>query len=387
MLYRSLKEMRVSILGFGAMRLPLVGGTRVPTDSFDPDRSIDEEETERMIEYAIDHGVNYFDTAYNYHGGKSEVILGKLLKPYRDRISIATKLPVFIIREREDFGRVLGEQLQRLQTDHLDVYLLHGLNAQTWENAKSLGVLAFVDEIKKDGRVRRVGFSFHDTLSVFKEIVDAYDWAVCQIQYNYLDEQYQAGTEGLTYAASKDIGVVVMEPLRGGKLAKVPAEVQRLFDASPEKRPPAEWGLRWVWNHPEVACVLSGMSTLDQVRENIGFADVGTAASLLHEDLTVIDDVRKAYRALLKVDCTGCAYCMPCPRGVNIPMNFSFYNDVVTFKDPTGVMVYNTFMPPEQRASACADCGECEEKCPQHIPIPEEMKKVHDTLFREGAAG
>jgi predicted aldo/keto reductase-like oxidoreductase len=235
--------------------------------------------------------------------------------------------------------------------------------------------------------VRRVGFSFHDTLAVFKEIVDAYDWEVCQIQYNYLDEQYQAGTEGLKYAASKNIGVVVMEPLRGGKLAKVPTEVQRLFDATPEKRPPAEWGFRWVWNHPEVACVLSGMSTLDQVRENIGFADEGTAGSLSHEDLTLIDDARKAYRTLLKVDCTGCAYCMPCPTGVNIPMNFSLYNDVVTFKDPTGVMVYNAFMPSEQRASACADCGECEEKCPQHILIPEELKKVRDTLYREGGEG
>jgi len=384
MLYRSLKEIPVSILGFGAMRLPLIGGTQVPTDSFDPERSIDEEETARMIGYAIDHGVNYFDTAYNYHGGKSEPVLGKLLKPHRDRINIATKLPVSIVKERVDFDRILGEQLQRLQTDSLDVYLLHGLNAQTWENAKSLGVLAFLDEIKRDGRARRLGFSFHDTLAVFKEIVDAYDWAVCQIQYNYLDEKYQAGTEGLKYAASKGIDVVVMEPLRGGKLAKVPPEVDRLFDSSPERRPSAEWALRWVWNHPEVACVLSGMSNLGQVQENIGFAERGIANSLSARDLALIGDVRKAYRALLKVDCTGCAYCMPCPTGVNIPMNFSFYNDLVTFKDPTGVMVYNAFMPPEQRAFACADCGECEEKCPQHIAIREELKKVHDGLHREG---
>jgi hypothetical protein len=385
MLYRSLKEISVSILAFGAMRLPLVGGTKVPTDSFDPERSIDEEETARMIGYAIDHGVNYFDTAYNYHGGKSEAVLGKLLKPYRDRVSIATKLPVFLVKERGDFDKILDEQLRRLRTDHLDVYLLHGLNAKTWESAKDLGVLAFLDGIRKDGLVRHVGFSFHDTLAVFKEIVDAYGWEVCQIQYNYLDEQYQAGTEGLKYAASKGIGVAVMEPLRGGKLARVPTEVQRLFDSSPEKRPPAEWGLRWVWNRPEVGTVLSGMSSLSQVQENIGFAEEGREDSLSAEELTLIVRARRAYRALLKVDCTGCAYCMPCPSGVNIPMNFSFYNDVVTFKDPTGVMVYNAFMPPEQRASACSDCGECEEKCPQHIHIREEMKKVHDTLYREGS--
>ncbi len=387
MLYRSLKGIPVSILGFGAMRLPLIGGTLVPTDSFDPERSIDQEETARMIEYAIDQGVNYFDTAYVYHGGKSEVVLGKLLKPYRDRVLIATKLPVFLAKERHDFDRILGEQLERLQTDHLDVYLLHGLNAQTWHNSKDLGVLSFLDQIKKDGRVRHVGFSFHDTLAVFKDIVDAYDWNVCLIQYNYLDEQYQAGTEGLRYAASKGLEVVVMEPLRGGKLAKVPAEVLRLLESSRTKRQPAEWGLRWVWNHPEVTTVLSGMSSLDQVRQNIGFAEGGGAGSLSEEDLTLIDEVRKTYRALLHVDCTGCAYCMPCPSGVNIPMNFSFYNDMVTFKDPTGAMVYKAFMSPEQRASACTECGECEEKCPQHIPIREELKKVHAALYQEAGKG
>ena len=383
MLYRSLKEIPVSILGFGAMRLPLIGGTQVPTDSFDPERSIDEEETARMIEYAINHGVNYFDTAYVYHGGKSEVVLGKLLKPYRDRVLIATKLPVFMVQERDGFERILTEQLERLQTDHIDVYLLHGLNAQTWQRSKDLGVLDFLDEIRKDGRVRHVGFSFHDTLAVFKDIVDAYDWNVCLIQYNYLDEQYQAGTEGLRYAASKGLGVVVMEPLRGGKLAKVPAEVLRVLESSHTKRQPAEWGLRWVWDHPEVATVLSGMSNFDQVRENIAFAERGTAGSLSEEDLAIIGEARKAYRALLSIDCTGCAYCMPCPSGVNIPMNFFFYNEVVTFKDPTGVMVYKEFMTPEQRALACSECGECEEKCPQHIPIREELKKVHPVLSGE----
>jgi uncharacterized protein len=206
---------------------------------------------------------------------------------------------------------------------------------------------------------------------------------VCLIQYNYLDEQYQAGTEGLTYAASKGLGVVVMEPLRGGKLAKVPAEVLRLFESSHTKMQPAEWGLRWVWNHPEVATVLSGMSSFDQIRENIVFAERGSADSLSGEDLALIDEARKAYRALLNIDCTGFAYCMPCPSGVNIPMNFFFYDEVVTFKDPTGVMAYKEFMTPEQRALACSECGECEEKCPQHIPIREELKKAHALLSGE----
>ena len=387
MLYRLLKEIPVSILGFGAMRLPLVGGTEKPTDSFDPARTIDEEETARMIEYAIRYGVNYFDAAYNYHGGKSEVVLGKILKPHRDRVIIATKLPVFLVKERGDFDRFLDEQLRRLQTPCLDFYLLHGLNAKTWESSKGMDVLPFLDRAKSDGRVRHVGFSFHDTLAVFKEIADAYDWTMCQIQYNYLDEQYQAGKEGLKYAASRGIGVAVMEPLRGGKLARVPPTVERLLDSSVEKRRPAEWGLRWAWNHSEVGTVLSGMSTLDQVQENIRFAEEGRADSLSADDLAIVRRAKKAYRRLLKVDCTGCAYCMPCSSGVNIPMNFSLYNDVMTFSDPTGVMVYNAFMFPEQRASACVDCGECEEKCPQHIPIREELKKVHATLYRESSEG
>jgi predicted aldo/keto reductase-like oxidoreductase len=387
MLYRLLKEIPVSILGFGAMRLPLVGGTEKPTDSFDPARTIDEEETARMIEYAIRYGVNYFDAAYNYHGGKSEVVLGKILKPHRDRVIIATKLPVFLVKERGDFDRFLDEQLRRLQTPCLDFYLLHGLNAKTWESSKGMDVLPFLDRAKSDGRVRHVGFSFHDTLAVFKEIADAYEWTMCQIQYNYLDEQYQAGKEGLKYAASRGIGVAVMEPLRGGKLARVPPTVERLLDSSVEKRRPAEWGLRWAWNHSEVGTVLSGMSTLDQVQENIRFAEEGRADSLSADDLAIVRRARKAYRRLLKVDCTGCAYCMPCSSDVNIPMNFSLYNDVMTFSDPTGVMVYNAFMLPEQRASACVDCGECEEKCPQHIPIREELKKVHATLYRESSEG
>jgi hypothetical protein len=313
--------------------------------------------------------------------------MGKMLKPHRDSIIVGTKLPVFLVKKEEDFDRFLNEQLQRLQTSYVDLYLLHGLNEKTWESSQSLGVLSFLDRAQRDGRIRRAAFSFHDTLNIFKNIVDAYDWTMCQIQYNYLDQQYQAGTEGLRYAASRGLAVVVMEPLRGGKLAKVPPEVEPLFQGLAKKRPPVEWALRWVWNHPEVSTVLSGMGSLEQVRENIAFSLQGKANSLSVEDLAFIEQARKAYRNLLQVDCSGCAYCMPCPSGVNIPHNFSLYNDLVTFKDPTGVMVYNAFMPPEQRASACSECGECEEKCPQHIPIREELKKVHNALYRIPAGG
>jgi predicted aldo/keto reductase-like oxidoreductase len=386
MLYRKLKEdISVSILGFGAMRLPLIGGTQSPVDSFNPARLIDEEETQRMVEYAINHGVNYFDTAYNYHGGKSEVVLGKTLRPHRDKVYIATKLPVFSVTGRDDFDRLLDEQLKRLGTAYLDFYLLHGLNETTWANVRDLGVLKFLDRIQKDGRARHVGFSIHDTLSVFKDIVDSYSWAMCQIQYNYIDEQFQAGKEGLLYAASKGLGVVIMEPLRGGKLANVPIEVQNLFNSSPDKRTPIEWAFHWVWNHQEVSTVLSGMNSLDQVRENIRAAERGEANSLSTEEVALLKQAREVYRGMFKVDCTGCGYCMPCPAGVNVPSNLALYNDVLVFNDPSGVMVYNAFLSTAQKASSCTECGECEEKCPQNIQIREELKKVHLTLHREQA--
>jgi uncharacterized protein len=386
MLYRKLKDdISVSILGFGAMRLPLIGGTKSPVDPFNPAKLIDEEETQRMVEYAVDHGVNYFDTAYVYHSGKSEVVLGKALRPYRDKVMIATKLPAFAVTCRDDFDRFLNEQLERLGTAYVDFYLLHGLNEHTWTKVRDLGVLQFLDRIQKDGRARHVGFSFHDTISLFKEIVDSYDWTMCQIQYNYVDEQFQAGTEGLHYAASKGLGVVVMEPLRGGKLANVPEAALSLLNSSQEKRTPAEWAFRWVWNHREVSTALSGMNSLDQVRDNIRAAEKGEANSLSAGEIALLAQTREVYRSMFKVDCTGCSYCMPCPAGVNIPSNFALYNDLLVFNDPTGIMVYNGFLSPEQRASSCTECGTCEEKCPQDIPIREELKKVHETLHREQA--
>lgn len=383
MLYRKLGKTGcdVSVLGFGCMRFPIVGGTGA-VDLFDPNKPIDEMEAGEMIRYAVDHGVNYFDTAYPYHGGQSEVFLGKHLKPYRDKVFLATKLPIWLVQSRQDFERFLGEQLKRLKTDYIDFYLLHGLNRQLWAGMKELGALDFLNKILADGRIRYAAFSFHDDVKIFKEIVDSYDWAMCQIQYNYFDEYYQAGKEGLKYAASKGVGVVVMEPLRGGKLTdRIPEKVQRLWDSASVKRTPVEWALRWVWNHTEVSTALSGMSSMAQLIENTRIAEDAKAGILSESELQVIAEVCEAYRGMLQIGCTGCAYCMPCPNGVNIPLNFSLYNDSFMFKDEDlNLMIYNHMLIPEQRASNSAECGECEQHCPQQIKIPEELKKVHARL-------
>lgn len=389
MLYRKLGRsgLDVSILGFGCMRLPIQGGSQSHLDGFNPNKLIDEEEATKMVEYAIEKGVNYFDTAYVYHAGKSETFLGKALKRYRNRITLVTKLPVMLLKKREDLDRFLDEQLKRLDTHYLDVYLLHGLGRRSWGMVKGLGAPEFLDRIQKDGRTRYVGFSFHDDIKIFKEIVDSYHWMMCQIQYNYFDENRQAGREGLTYAASKGLGVAVMEPIRGGKLADpVPAEVQAVWDAAKEKRTSAAWALRWVWNHPEVSTALSGMSTMSQVEENVRIAEEGKPYSLSDKELSLIEQAKGIYKKMLKIDCTGCAYCMPCESDVNIPTNFSFYNDLFMFKDPElNYMLYNMMLSPEARASNCDECGECEERCPQHLQIRDALKNVHETLYRPQA--
>lgn len=384
MQYRTLGKtgVDVSVLGFGCMRLPIQGGAESASDIFNPEKLVDVDEGTRMIEYAVNHGVNYFDTAYGYHGGQSETFLGKAIAPFRDRVFIATKMPVWMVQSPDDFDRILDEQLGRLDTGCLDFYLLHGLNRHFWGPIREMGALRFLDKILADGRVKHVGFSFHDDIKIFKEIVDTYDWEVCQIQYNYYDENYQAGREGLEYAAERDIGVIAMEPLRGGRIvARIPEAVQDVWDSAVIRRPPVEWALRWVWDQPEVAMALSGMSNMGQVLQNVDLAGDAKANCLDVEEREVIREVRNLYRSMMKVDCTSCAYCMPCPYGVNIPMNFGLYNDMFMFKDPElNIMLYNYTIPPEQRASACTECGECEELCPQHIAIMRELKEVHETL-------
>lgn len=390
MLYRKFGKTneQVSALGFGCMRLPVIGG--------DPTR-IDEEKAIAMIRYAIDQGVNYVDTAFPYHGsmktgGQSEPLVAKALKDgYRQKVNLATKLPGWLAKTRELMDKYLNLQLERLQTDTIDFYLVHSLNAYIWPILKAAGIGDFLDQAIKDGRIRYAGFSFHDKLDLFKEIVDSYDWSFCQIQYNYMDEDFQAGKEGLLYAAQKGLGIAIMEPLRGGKLAvNIPGEVQEVFDGAAVKWTPAEWALRWVWNHPEVSVVLSGMTTMDNVVENIRTAKEAKANSLSAEELTVIEQAKSAFRKKIKVNCTTCGYCMPCPSGVDIPGCLGHYNDYFIYGNPDtkqDISKAGYFeLGPKQRASRCAECGICEEHCPQSIPIREELKRIKDFFEPEGAS-
>jgi uncharacterized protein len=384
MRYRKMGKTNVeaSVLGFGAMRLPMLG-SKGGLDAFDPNVPIDEEQATKMIDHAIGQGINYFDTAYGYHGGKSETFLGKALKKHRKNIFLATKLPTWNVQKTEDFERLFEEQLKKLDTDSIDFYLVHGLGAASWAKMNELGVLKFLDNLRSSGRIRFAGFSFHDEIKVFKNIVDAYDWSMCLVQYNFYDQVYQAGREGVAYAASRGLGVVVMEPLRGGKLAdRIPAEVQALWDSAKIKRSPVEWAFRWVWNHPEVATVLSGVSTLSQIVENAKYAQEAEANSLSVEELALIDQARAAYRKMVKVDCTGCGYCMPCPNDVNIPQNFAMYNDTFMFQDSLqfNKFFYNHMLTELSRASGCTECHICEPLCPQKIEVPKELKEVHKRL-------
>jgi predicted aldo/keto reductase-like oxidoreductase len=386
MLYRKLGKTNVdaSVLGFGAMRMPMVGN---PTGAagFDPKIPIEEVEATRMIEHALEQGVNYFDTAYGYHGGQSETFVGKVLRPHRAKVMLATKLPLWNLEKSEDLEKTFNEQLKKLETDYLDFYLLHGLGTNTWEKAKKLGATEFLEKLRSSGRIRFAGFSFHDEIKVFRNIVDAFDWDMCLLQYNYFDQDYQAGTQGVTYAASKGVGVVVMEPLRGGKLAdRLPEEVQTLWDKAPIKRTPAEWAMRWVWDHPEVTTVLTGSSSLGQLQEHTRIAAEAVANSLSPAEHALIEQVRREYRKKLKVECTGCAYCMPCPNGVDIPQNFNLYNDSFLFKgSELNPFFYNQMMTPEQRASGCFDCLVCLDKCPQKIDIPTALKQVQAYFERK----
>jgi len=387
MRYRKLgkTDIEASILGFGAMRLPMVGDPG-GLAGFDPKIPIDETRADKMVQYALDKGVNYFDTAYAYHGGKSETYIGKVLRPVRGKVLIASKLPVWNIQQPEDFEKIFTEQLGKLRTDYLDVYLIHSLNSIHWNRMKELGVLEYLDGLKKSGRIRCAGFSFHDEIKLFKQIIDAYDWDVTQIQYNFYDQDYQAGREGLRYAAARDIAVVAMEPLRGGKLVqRIPPEVQAIWDSMAVKRSPAEWGMRWVWNHPEVSVVLTGASSLEQIQEHGNAIRDAEPNSLTEHELVMFDRIREIYRAALKVDCTSCAYCMPCPNGVDIPSNFQLYNDVFLFHDTEfGPFFYNNLMDKNQRAAACIECGICMEKCPQKINIIEELKTAAKALTQAG---
>lgn len=374
-------DWEVSVLGFGAMRLPVVNEQMA---------NIDEPEAIRMIRHAIDHGVNYVDTAYFYHMGNSERLVGKALQDgYREKIKVATKLPARSVEKAEDFDRFLNEQMERLQIDKIDFYLLHGLFRESWHRVRDFKVFDWAEKKMAEGLFDNLAFSFHDEYDVFTEIVDGYDnWVFSQVQYNYMDIEQQAGRRGVEYAADKGLAVVVMEPLRGGKLSKEPPEaVARIWDSAPRQLRPVEWALQWVWNQPEVTMALSGMSTMEQVVENLAIADRSGVGTLTEEELKLFDRVRDAYNSLSPVPCTDCQYCLPCPSGVEIPRVFHIYNDATIYDDVrAGRFIYGSDfgLKAEQRADQCTECGECLLKCPQHIEIPDWLKKAHELLMPEG---
>ncbi|MFO7637418.1 MAG: aldo/keto reductase [Clostridia bacterium] len=371
----------VSALGFGLMRLPLaIEGSY---------ECIDEKLAVAMIHHAIDHGINYLDTAYVYHGENSERVLRKALAGgYRKKVHVATKLPCGKVKSREDMERLLMEQLEKTGLEQIDFYLLHALNRGSWDKMKGLGVLEFLDQAKKDGRIRHAGFSFHDSLTCFKDILDSYDWDMCQIQLNYMDIDWQAGMQGLQYAAHKGIDVVVMEPLRGGDLVdNLPDELLRHFEKSRIRRKPVEWAFRWLYNRPEIKVILSGMSTMGQLEENLEIFKDAKAGSMDEEETRIMDAATKIILDRTKVKCTACKYCMPCPQGVNIPFLFSLYNNYSRFEGKEEARRnYKEWKAREQgrfTADLCIRCGLCEPQCPQSIPIPDILEELDRELSME----
>ena len=375
MLYRQLNKTGIdlSILGFGCMRLPTIDNK--------PDK-ISYPEATRMLHYAIDNGVNYVDTAYFYHSsifgqrGESEPFVGEALSGgWRKKVNLATKMPLFNLRKKEQMDTFLEEQLERLKTDYLDFYLLHGLNGETWDRMKDLGVCEFMDKKVAEGKFRFPSFSFHGKAEDFIRICDEYNWTFAQIQYNYMDTGFQAGYKGLKYAADKGIGIVVMEPLKGGKLAqKIPQEMIAVFNESSTKRSPAEWALRFVWNEAGVSSVLSGMNSMEQVEENIRIAENGIVNSLGSDDKAMFDRLRNALGVRAKADCTACRYCMPCNSGVDIPDVINALNNAALWNDPNPWMT--GYVSIKGKAGKCTECRECEEVCPQELPVSSLMKEA-----------
>jgi predicted aldo/keto reductase-like oxidoreductase len=370
-------DWKSSALGFGCMRFPTLDGKR---DS----PNIDEAEAVRMLRHAIDGGVNYVDTAYPYHTGQSEVVVGKALKNgYREKVKLATKCPVWLVNAPEDFDKLLDEQLKKLQTEHIDFYLLHALDHDRWQNTVlKYNLLGKAAAALADGRILHLGFSFHDGYESFEEIVNGSDlWSFCQIQYNYMDTENQAGTRGLKLAASKGLAVVIMEPLLGGRLADPPKDVRAAMTQFPVQCSAAEWALQWIWDQPEVSVVLSGMSTMQQLEEDLQFADASRVKSFGKAEQALIAKSREMYRARTVIPCTKCSYCMPCPNGVNIPGNFEIFNYAHLFDDVAGARNTAGYrLTEQQRASSCIACGTCEPMCPQKIPIMEWLPKVAELL-------
>ncbi len=362
----------LSQLGFGCMRFTKKGS------------GIDYKKAEQEVMRAIELGVNYLDTAYIYSG--SEELLGRILEEnhVRDKVYIATKLPQYVLRSLKAVEKTFQEELKRLRTDHIDYYLMHMFTDYSeWESLKSYGIEEWIRSKKEDGSIRQIGFSYHGDSEMFLKILDAYDWDFCQIQYNYMDEHSQAGRKGLQAAAAKGIPVIIMEPLRGGKLVNLPAEAQKAISASGNGMSAAELGLRWLWNQPEVTVVLSGMNSLEMVEENIRIASAAEPGSFSEEENALIERVRGIIKSKEKVGCTGCRYCMPCPKGVDIPGNFHYYN-LMYFQDKASARFeYARNLALQKNAgvaSLCVGCGKCEKHCPQHLPIRAKLKEADRAL-------
>ena len=365
---------RTSLLGLGGMRFPTLENGEV-----------DEAEAIRMIRHAVDSGINYLDTAYTYHGGKSERIFGKAFKDgYREKILLADKLPIWLVKEEADVRRFAEEQLERLETDCIDLYLVHAVNEADWKTTRECNVLPIMEELRAEGKIRYIGFSFHDKYELFEEVIDYYPWDFCQIQLNYMDTKLQAGLAGLEYAASKGIGVVIMEPLKGGRLTDaVPDQVQKIWNEAPVNRPPVEWAFKWLAARPEVTTILSGMSSMEQLDQNIRLFSKEDLPDLTSGELARIERVAEVYRGLIKYGCTECRYCMPCPSGVAIPRLIRFINDWNAYeKNPSLKEEYLTWMDETEHASNCVRCGHCEEHCPQKLPIMDIMGEIVEDFGR-----
>ncbi len=366
----------VSALGLGCMRLPTIGN--------DPG-AIDQATFEAMLIAAADAGITYLDSAYVYHKGLSEGAIGAALDHtgLRGRFTLATKSPVWLAKDKGDWDRFLDEQLKRLHADHIDFYLLHALSAERWDLVRRLGALEALARAKADGRIGHMGFSFHDSLDSFKTIIDGFaDWEFCQVQFNYVDTAYQAGEEGLAYAAARGIGVIVMEPLRGGALANPPQAVRDLFTGYPIPRTSAEWALRYALDRQEVVTVLSGMGSVEQVLENTAVAASARPNSLLQKERDLLGEARRIYLSRLRVPCTTCGYCMPCPSGVDIPGVFAQANAASMFDTLEGTSAWykTSFVKGGTGSDQCVRCGQCLPKCPQHIGIPERLQESHAYL-------
>lgn len=374
--------LKASILGLGAMRLPMLDGTAGA--NYRDGKEVDEAASIQLIRTALDSGVNYLDTAYNYLSGMSETITGKaLLDGYRDKAIIATKCPWWLIKKPEDFDVYLEKQLNRLQTDHVDMYLFHGVTLGAWKHKiLKYNLLEKMSEAKKDGRIGHIGFSFHDSFSAFEEILEAFDWDFCQIQLNYVDSDFQAGIKGMKLAAGKGMGVMIMEPLRGGYLADPPESVRRLFEEADPQRTPVQWALDYLWDMPEVSVVLSGMSTLAQLQENMGYASQGKEGMISPEMEKIYGEAARLFNEAYAIPCTGCNYCTGCPVNITIPYTFMYYNNYFMKGDlPLWKEQYANQLPFfGANADECIACKKCEKKCPQHIKISEWMPKVHALL-------